>query len=398
MFPFRFDDATDSGDTDEDANIGGAGFYSHGDKSLTHQHWVDQLIAAGSFSVHCTQSAEAVHKICMKLASNRVRHLHTNKTQSYMLKYLTNYYTFEEIKKEFPSFSPPLRPPRRITPGVWMPLYRFTEDTSGDIEEVSMSAGVLFTNTRFLGQIIHRDVRITRSELLDLLCMYFELPKRKKESYLQLQSVRYRFGQKLIHEDGEIYWATDTDYTYDTANNTRRRRDIVMLKGTEQKKYTTRSGLPLLKTNALCCEMVCFLQLSNLRSLRMPWRHDQLTLVLGRWFEPHYSSRERDQEHRPVCPGPLNINHCLWRYAIAPATRRALVTRSGTPTAAFRRQSYMFGNTVSERVRNLELEKQHYFALIHPNSITAKINMTPCFQSGTSEFDTTTWIQSVVLI
>ena len=131
----------------------------------------------------------------------------------------------------------------------------------------------------------------------------------------------------------------------------------------------------------------------------MPWRHDQLTLVLGRWFEPHYSSRERDQEHhRPVCPGPLNINHCLWRYAIAPATRRALVTRSGTPTAAFRRQSYMFGNTVSERVRNLELEKQHYFALIHPNSITAKINMTPCFQSGTSEFDTTTWIQSVVLI
>ena len=118
-----------------------------------------------------------------------------------MLQYLANYYTFEEIKKEFPSFRPPLRPPRRIAPGVWMPLYRFTEDTSGDIEEVSMSAGVPFTNTRFLGKIIHRDVRITHSELLDLLCMYFEMPI-SRESYTQLQSLSYRFGHKLIHEAG----------------------------------------------------------------------------------------------------------------------------------------------------------------------------------------------------
>ena len=130
----------------------------------------------------------------------------------------------------------------------------------------------------------------------------------------------------------------------------------------------------------------------------MPWRHDELTLVLGRWFEPHSSCRERDQEHRPICPGPLNINHCLWRYAIARTTRRALVTRTGAPTAVFRRQSYMFGNTESEQYRNLELEKQHYFTLVHPHSITAKINMTPCFESDTSEFDTTAWIQSVVLI
>ena len=87
-----------------------------------------------------------------------------------MLKYLTNYYAFEELKKEFPCFRPPVAVrPRRISSGVWMPMYRFTEDTSGDIEQVSMSAGVPFTNVSFQHKILHRDVRITRSELLDLL-------------------------------------------------------------------------------------------------------------------------------------------------------------------------------------------------------------------------------------
>ena len=393
----RNEDDTDSCDTDDDCKIGGVGFYSHGDKCLTHQHWVDQLIAGGSFGVHCTQSAEAVHKICMKLTSSRVRHLHVNKTQSSMLKYLTNFCSFEELKKEFPCFRPPVVRARRISSGVWMPLYRFTEDTSGDIEQVSMSEGVSFTNVRFQSKILHRDVRITRSELLDLLCIYFEMPQAR-ESYIHLQSLRYHFGQKLIHEDGEVYWATETDYTYGTANNHRRRRDIVMLKGSVHKKYTTRSGLPLLRRNALCCEMMCFLRVSNLHSLPLPRAQNHVTLALVRWFEPHSSCPQRDQQHRPVCPGPLNINHCLWRYAITGTNRKALVTRNDDPTAGFRRQSYMFGNTPREQLRALALEKQQYFGLINPSSITEKVNITPCFQSGTSEFDTTTWMQSVVMI
>ena len=315
-----------------------------------------------------------------------------------MLKYLTNYYAFEELKKEFPCFRPPVAVrPRRISSGVWMPMYRFTEDTSGDIEQVSMSAGVPFTNVSFQHKILHRDVRITRSELLDLLCRHFEMP-RSRESYTQLESLGYHFGQKLIREDGEVYWATDTDYTYDTANNSRRRRDIVMLKGSEQKKYTTRSGIPLLRTNALCCEMMCFLRLSNLHSLPLPRAHNHETLALVRWFEPHSSCPQRDPQHRPVCPHPLSINHCLWRYTKSPNPRRAIVTRTGAPTAAFRRQSYMFGNTPSEQLRTLELEKRSYFDLVHPYSITEKVNMTPCFESDTSAFDTTTWIQTVVLI
>ena len=90
---------SDTDDTDDECSVGGLGIYSHGDKCLTHQHWVMQVISAGGFNVHCTQSAEAAHKLSAKLASLRVRHLHTNKTQSSMLEYLCFYNVFEEIKK-----------------------------------------------------------------------------------------------------------------------------------------------------------------------------------------------------------------------------------------------------------------------------------------------------------
>ena len=89
---------SDTENTDDDDCVGGFGFYSHGHYCYTHQHWVDQVISAGGFNVHCTQAAEASHKLNMHLASKRVRHLDANRTQDYMLKYMCDLTTFGELQ------------------------------------------------------------------------------------------------------------------------------------------------------------------------------------------------------------------------------------------------------------------------------------------------------------
>ena len=79
---------TDTDDTSDECKTGGLGYYLHGVYCLQHQHWVQQVINAGSFGVHCTQSAEDKHKLCMHLASVRVHHRDVNSTQPAMLHYL----------------------------------------------------------------------------------------------------------------------------------------------------------------------------------------------------------------------------------------------------------------------------------------------------------------------
>ena len=91
---------SDTSDTDDDELVGDMGKYSHGPYSLTHHHWVEQVIAAGSFGVHCTEAAEAHHKISMRLTAHRVRHLRQNLTQASMLAYLLRHILFTTLLEE----------------------------------------------------------------------------------------------------------------------------------------------------------------------------------------------------------------------------------------------------------------------------------------------------------
>ena len=90
---------TDTASTSDDCCVGGLGKYSHGSIGLSHQHWVEQVISAGSFGVHCTEAAEAYHKTCMRLTSQRVKHLRPNLTQKSMLNYLQRFNLFETLSR-----------------------------------------------------------------------------------------------------------------------------------------------------------------------------------------------------------------------------------------------------------------------------------------------------------
>ena len=97
---------------------------------------------------------------------------------------------------------------------------------------------------------------------------------------------------------------------------------------------------------ALCCQAICFIKLDNMRSLTdklmlppdvsseivkdLSGNDSSLILVLVRWFEAHPSATERDSRNLPLCPGNLNVNHCLWRFAMCSRDRPYLLQKKTT--------------------------------------------------------------------
>ena len=160
---------------------------------------------------------------------------------------------------------------------------------------------------------------------MDLLCDRFTLAGTRA-SFTKLQTLRFVIGLKFTREDGKTFWSTDS------------RRDILSLQGRD------------CNGNAFCCEAICFVHIDNVLSLQIDGcESDRLVLVLVRWFSPHADSRERDCQRRPLCPGPLSINNCLWSYSRTTRIRRAFVTRAGQPSRSFNVYKHLFGNNRSKQ-------------------------------------------------
>ena len=156
-----------------------------------------------------------------------------------------------------------------------------------------------------------------------------------------------------------------------------------------EKSYRLEDGRRVTRLNSLCAEATCFVTVSNLSRVAIPaldWsnppeksalralvHNDSITFFLVRWFEPHPTSHERDHLHRPICPGPLHINHCLWTYAKTPSPRRSV-------------PHYW---TVNQRYA--------YYGLIFPQNVLKRVNITPCFVGG-GERTGIDWLESVTVI
>ena len=254
---------SDTSDTDDDELVGGMGKYSHGPYSLTHHHWVEQVIAAGSFGVHCTEAAEAHHKISMRLAANRVRHLRQNQTQGSMLSYLRRHVLFSTLLQD--QSCPTPAPSKSCTPTcgiVQLPLVTTACPRAG---RKPCTMGFNLHEVRNQQRFIHPEVRLARVELMDLLCDRLGLPK-SRATYRRMNQLEWKLGQKLIMPHG-TYWATDTRYTCSTSENASRRRNKFLLRGTESVSVTKPNGDVVDSPTALCCEAVCFLQIGNVNEL-----------------------------------------------------------------------------------------------------------------------------------
>ena len=341
--------------------------------------------------MHCTQSAEAAHKKSAKLTSVRVRHLHGMKTVHSMLHYLCTHTVFEHLKDFFPD--PPSNGPAvPIVYGVKTRLENLGGTTNLMAEWNSRACS--FTTRRFQVEMIHKEIPVTRVEFMDMLCDQFDLPK-SVQTYRQFERLGFVFGQQFTcSSSGRTYWATDTNYTYPNVFNRRVRRDRFFVDGVVKQTYRLQDGRRVERTNSLCAEATCFLTVSKLSQVRIPAldpanaaaandphktelrssvHNDSITFFLVRWFEPHHTSHERDQLNRPVCPGPLHVNHCLWTYAKTQSPRRSV-------------PQYW---TVNKRYA--------YYGLILPQNVLNRVNMTPCFV-GAGVRTGIDWLESVTLI
>lgn len=321
---------SDTDDTDEDVVVGGLGYYSHGYMCLQHQHWVRQVISAGGFNVHCTQAAESAHKIVMHLASHRVQHRDTNRTQENMLHYLCHYVTFSTLDHICKGTQTKRKPP--------VP--------AGGLHLTLANPRLNFTG-RWRTDFIHRHVRVQGIELGELICAKLGLPT-SIDNLRRLQGAQINIGQKYTRTDNIVFWATAD------------RRDVFMFKGT-------------LRGDALCAEATCFVHLNGLKSCYPSASVDDCAeYVLVRWFEPHPDSWERDSCSRPVCPGPLHINNCLWQYAKKTTPRPGLSL--------------------------IDAERYAYYGLLLLDSIESTVHMCPLFEPNTSTTDPQLWLQTVTML
>ena len=249
------EDATDTADTTASMHVGGLGFYSHGDQSLTHHHWVRQVISSGSFGVHCTEAAEAALKGVFRHPLSRVRHAEQNVTHASMSDYLCHDLLYRALT---PTFLPPKDVQHKsVSPGVSVP---FKTVVAGLTQNVTMGGSFVTeaTQQRFL----HRDVRVAVVEILDLMCDKLGLP-HTTVSYRLLQQLRWVIGQKFVCADGQILWATESDYQHSRGNLSGARHDCVRLVQTED--VAVQEGPTLVyKMTAQCCRIVSFWTVSGL--------------------------------------------------------------------------------------------------------------------------------------
>ena len=125
---------------------------------------------------------------------------------------------------------------------------------------------------------------------------------------------------------------------------------------------------------------------------------DTLNLVLVRWLTHHPSTHQRDSESRPICPGPLQHNHCLWMYAQTPRPRKIMVEK-GEPSRAFEICRDMFGSSQAVSDRRWEEEKRAYYTLLLPSTIVNTTHMTREYVPGSKTLEkSNVWLQSVTLV
>ena len=123
---------------------------------------------------------------------------------------------------------------------------------------------------------------------------------------------------------------------------------------------------------------------------------DKVYYIIVRWFEGHPDAWERDDMCRPICPGPLRNNHCLWRYAVTQRPRRIMTTQNGEQSQVFRSQSNIFGS--HDRTINFRWnDEQHaYYGLVSPSSILSDVSMSREYDTDSMSYSNS-WLETVAI-
>lgn len=216
--------------------------------------------------------------------------------------------------------------------------------------------------------MIDKNVRVTRAELLDLLCRKFKIAHDRAGRTRVLTQLTWDCFGSLIMED-----------------HTLKRKFVGICKVSPHRRDFVRINPRADSVTCLSAEIIMFVRISGFtttdddgRGVVLPKEYrspstntHSVIFALIRWLSPHPDALLRDNKRRPICPPPLDINHALWKYS---ELNRDLLT-----TAVVNRQIMFYpGNNMQDRVDNSQLEKNAWFDLVLPATFETFINCTVC--------------------
>ena len=373
----RCEHESDTESTGSDETWGGIGEFEYSQKGLPHalQHQTELVMRGGHHDAFCTHVSEAGHKLFNKLAARFSRkYASLNQSQDDMLSWVNRQKVWSEavrLAKELLEHAPlPLSPPNQESPAGHMtkrlrtPL-SFTEDWR--------DANYTIRNGRpstWGSRLLSSKVRVTRHELLTLLCQQLGTKDPKREDIQRVLS-------NLHLQCYGTLQTTDPNRTFVGINDSQpRRRDFVRLGGTGDPEQTT----------CLSVHVMMFVKVSGFvkdppgDGLELPvaLRHppsnyENVIFAVIRWLSPHPDAILRDQLLRPICPAPFDINHALWKFSRL-ESRRVSFNPSGN---AITSQLHLFdGKDISTRLECVENEAFAYYDLIEPESLSTFMNCT----------------------
>ena len=325
----------------------------------------------GHFDAFCTFRSEESHKANIKNGSTFARcYASVNTTQEEMRKWCLEDHLWSSVMLTISPRQLPRDDVTTIGPVVF--ILRNPLKCTRNFE-------ITCRNNRTPGvwgrQFISKDVRITRTEFVELVCLKLNLRNTVAMHARLVNSLTFAFyGALSLCRNG-------LEVKYVGVGATVYRRDFVRVHG------------PPENNTCLSAQILGFVEISGFEDdgtalpqyLSTSQNHSSVILTILRWLSPHPDATDRDEELRPVCPAPFDLNHALWTWCKLDRPRQQLTADMiATNLHCFP------GNDDNAKRVNADNERRARFDLIQPVSLNTFLNCTVVNQDNKSILETVT--------
>ena len=359
--------------------------FAYSRKGLPHslKHAPELVKTFGHHAGPCTHLGEIIHKVDIKEAAELARtYADRNKTTAEMTKYVQWRELFLAVQQlnttkdedvhgvasdegdddsdgEAKPTTPKVKPPLKVLHLLKEDLH-FCDDWHDMVPQDNGRPPKMWGAT-----FLSKKVLLARNELLTLLRTKLRMTQTWTNTVLLAKTVHLKcFGSAILLAGNYKRKVVGTSSTSPD------RRDFVRLKGT-------------VDNTALSVQVMCFVQVSGLKSANIPvpedllkpptnaCNSDRIVFALVRWLSPDPRCLLRDSKFLPLCPPPFGSNHALWTFTKLRCRRGYLSDH------LFARQLPLFkGSDRAAQREHAKTLKYARYDLIQLHSIDTYMNCT----------------------
>ena len=344
-------------------------------------HMVEQFMRGGHLAAFCTFLAEVAHKDFIKMAASLSRtDASFNVSQDNMLKWVLWQAIFTAVFDLISASSDTDSEPPRHTSSQ-----DGGSDTDDDVpvhfKELcplphldSWSAIGDSPDDAWLNTFMSKRVRVTPKVLLNLMCrkLGMRVSQASRGKLLSSQLQWRCFG--TLSEKRRMMKRKFVGIS----SLSKGRRDFVRIRTPAE--TVADDGTTTVIDTCWSAQILMFVHVSGFTTpdlgvfLPENCRNNEanaswVRFALVRWLAPHPDALLRDDERRPLCSPPFDINHALWTFATE--------DHNIISARVVNRNIMSFeGDNMNQRLANSELERRAMYGLVDPGSIEKFMNCT----------------------